>query len=643
MFLWKWLRAPGHLLVAFLGVTLLPAGVLGWLGWRLYRQDQALEFQHLQDRLDSAAGRIVSVLSLGLDRMEESLPQASDDSSSDDVVWLVFTPREVRANPPGRLVYYPFVLSPPDPAADTFLPGEILEFQRGDVQGAIALFRKLAQSPDPAVRAGALLRLGRNLRKAGRSGQALEVYNQLARVASATVGVGPAELIARRARCELLFAAGRIQEAEGEAAAVLADLQRGRWVLDQSTFEFHVRDLSKRLRNVEPSSTDALALPAAVTMLWDQYQQLPPDQGLARGRRSVWVKGRPVLLLWKGTAESMTALAAGPRYLESAWSGTWRPLKVAVTLADSEGHCILGNASPSGPVAIRTAADTGLPWTVKVAAVDPASELARTSGRRVLLLAGLAMICLLVAGGSYLIGRATARELAVARLQSDFVSAVSHEFRTPLTSMRHLTELLEGGVVTTEERRRHYYSLLSQETRRLHRLVEGLLNFGRMEAGRAQYRFEPHDPAELVEEIVERFQREGVAGGFCVEVSATHGLRCQADRESFSLAVWNLLDNAVKYSPECRTVWVEVQRQDHWAAIRVRDRGLGIAPGERKAIFEKFVRGASAKAAEAKGTGIGLTLVRNIVSAHGGEIQLESEPGRGSSFTILLPVKDGAA
>jgi signal transduction histidine kinase len=278
-----------------------------------------------------------------------------------------------------------------------------------------------------------------------------------------------------------------------------------------------------------------------------------------------------------------------------------------------------------------------------VASADSASELAVFSGRRRLLLAGLGMICLLVVGGSYLIGRATTRELAVARLQTEFVSAVSHEFRTPLAAMRHLTELLEGGIVTAEERRRRYYSLLSRETRRLHRLVEGLLNFGRMEAGRQQYRLEGLDITEFVEEVVEEFQRESATEGYSVELSGKANLRAKADPEGLSLALWNLLDNAMKYSPECRTIWVQVREQGRQAAIQVRDKGLGIAPEERAAVFEKFVRGASSRATGGKGTGIGLALVRHIVQAHGGEIRLESEPGHGTTFSILLEMETGTA
>jgi signal transduction histidine kinase len=334
----------------------------------------------------------------------------------------------------------------------------------------------------------------------------------------------------------------------------------------------------------------------------------------------------------------LNALAAGDGFLRALWQSVSTPAEAALTLIDAEGHVVLGEPPENpAPLAVRPAADTGLPWTIKVAPVDPASESGRSSARRLLLLAGLTLLSLLVAGAGTIVWRATARELAVAELQSDFVSAVSHEFRTPLTSMRHLTELLEDGVVTGEAARGEYYSLLSQETRRLHRLVEALLNFARMESGRYHFRLAPTDPGRLTADVVEEFKRESVADEFSVEVDASVDLECQIDRESLSLAIWNLLENAVKYSGQCRTIRVAVERRGDRAAISVRDGGLGIAPREHKAIFEKFVRGDSARASDTKGAGLGLALVRRIVEGHRGTIEVESELEKGSTFTILLP------
>ena len=247
------------------------------------------------------------------------------------------------------------------------------------------------------------------------------------------------------------------------------------------------------------------------------------------------------------------------------------------------------------------------------------------------------MVLFLLAG-SYFIARAIRRDMETTRMQSDFVSAVSHEFRSPLTSIRQLSELLAEDRVPSPDRRRVYYDALVKESTRLQRLVEALLNFGRMEAGARQYHFENLDPANLVERVAAEFEPNVVAAGRRIELDGErHRWHIDADPEALSVALRNLVDNALKYSPNCPTVWVEWGEERERVAIRVRDEGLGIPAAERRAIFRKFVRGSAAASANVKGSGVGLAMVRHIVAAHGGEITVASEPGQGSTFTILLP------
>ena len=253
------------------------------------------------------------------------------------------------------------------------------------------------------------------------------------------------------------------------------------------------------------------------------------------------------------------------------------------------------------------------------------------------------MLALVLLAGSYFIMRAIDREQAVARLQSEFVSAVSHEFRTPLTSLRQLSEMLSKGRVPTEDLRQKSYDILSRESERLQRLVESLLDFGRIEARAFRYHYEHFDPVTLVGDLVAEFQEKAAAQGYHVELElAGEYSLIHADREALGLALRNLLDNAVKYSPDCRTVWVEMARERGRLAIRVRDQGMGIPALEQKEIFKRFVRGTGSRAANIQGTGIGLAMARHIVEALDGEIRLESEPGRGSTFTILLPMEKKA-
>jgi signal transduction histidine kinase len=156
-----------------------------------------------------------------------------------------------------------------------------------------------------------------------------------------------------------------------------------------------------------------------------------------------------------------------------------------------------------------------------------------------------------------------------------------------------------------------------------------------------QYRFECVEPDGFIRSLVTDFQKEVSGIGYTIELHETGTLPLiRADRESLARVFWNLLDNAVKYSPEHRTIWVDVCNPGKRLMIRVRDRGLGIPATEQQDIFRKFMRGAASKNASIRGTGIGLAIARQIVQAHGGDISVESQPGQGSVFTVLLPVAE---
>jgi len=310
-------------------------------------------------------------------------------------------------------------------------------------------------------------------------------------------------------------------------------------------------------------------------------------------------------------------------------------------LQDADGSPVNAQAPvESGRRSVRLASDTGLPWTVVVASTGDASETDSFTSRRRLLLAGLALAAVLVITTGYALTRSLAHELDVARLKSQFVAAVSHEFRTPLATLRQLTENLADGRVSTDERRSAYFQTQRRATNRLSRLVERLLDFGRMEAGALRYHFEPVDIGRLVHDVVDEFENVAPTSGHDITVGVDPELpNVYADPEALGQAFWNLLDNAIKYSPGQPAVRVDAVREGDFAAIRVRDEGFGIAPQEKKQLFRKFFRGSAAVSARIKGAGIGLAMVDYIVRAHRGHIRVESETGRGSTFTILLKLE----
>jgi signal transduction histidine kinase len=163
------------------------------------------------------------------------------------------------------------------------------------------------------------------------------------------------------------------------------------------------------------------------------------------------------------------------------------------------------------------------------------------------------------------------------------------------------------------------------------------LSFGRLEAGKLQFRFEEVDAAALVRQSTAEFIEAQQARGHRFEVEVQDSSLVRADRETMRCVFWNLFENAVKYSPGCDTVWVNLRKNGTNVEIAVRDRGVGIPSNEQAIIFEKFVRGAAARESNVHGAGIGLAMAREIVRAHGGNIVLESDPGKGSTFRVELP------
>jgi signal transduction histidine kinase len=207
--------------------------------------------------------------------------------------------------------------------------------------------------------------------------------------------------------------------------------------------------------------------------------------------------------------------------------------------------------------------------------------------------------------------------------------------------MCHLTEILEQGDAAPE-RRSQYYEALGKESRRLRTMVESLLDFGRMDSGRRSYDFCATDAVELVGQVAQEFADRSTTAARRIDMSsvgASGSAVCvHADREALALALRNLLDNAMKYSPESAPVRLAVTVGNGTVAVSIEDRGPGVSAEERRAIFRKFTRGTAARRLNVKGTGIGLTMAHQIVKAHGGRLELDSEAGRGCIFTIVLPV-----
>ena len=627
------LNRRGHApqLLLLFAVTAVFCASYVWLSWRLVEQDRALERQRAVERVRAVGSAVADDLTARVAAIDADLARIAEDDGASaasfaerlpaDSVVVVVEQDGIVAFPPGRLPYLPrVVVRESDTAA--FEAAEALELGSRDYAGAIARLRPLTDGGG-SLRAGALVRIARNLRKAGRLREALQTYERLTELRGIPVDNSFADLLGAYGRC-LILEEMQSTELRETASALLRDLDRGAWKLDWSAWQFYRAECARWL------GTDLPPLPAVQAALVDAATALDTEhaRGEPAGTRELRTGRESLLLIWRATPERFVGVAAGPRMFE--------PSQYALASSGISARLTPGEAARRDG-AVHAQAVPPLPWLVEVSGGTAAAISRSSIQARLLALTGVAAAVLL-ALTTYFAGRAMVREMKLARLQSDFVAAVSHDFRTPLTSIRQLSEMLAEGRVVSEERRAEYHEQLRWESERLQGLVEELLDFKRMEAGASPERFDQVSPADVVREVVEDFTHEAASRGHAIELDAPEAVPLvRGDREMLRRALWNLLDNAVKYSPESDVIDVAVTPGRTDVRISVRDRGVGIGPHERESIFERFVRADSARLTGARGSGLGLSMVRDIAAAHGGSVEVESEPGKGSTFTIILP------
>jgi two-component system phosphate regulon sensor histidine kinase PhoR len=264
-------------------------------------------------------------------------------------------------------------------------------------------------------------------------------------------------------------------------------------------------------------------------------------------------------------------------------------------------------------------------------------EVVRSRFYRNLLLIGLLNIVLVA--GVWVVFRTVRREVELARLKSDFVSSVSHEIKTPLTLIRTFAETLQLKRVPSERKKQEYYDTIVQESERLTRLINNILDFSRMEAGKKEYRFEPLDVNEVVRDVLKKYSTHLESEGFTVSTRIEGRLPAiNADSGATAEALLNLIDNSVKYSDKAKYLEIRSGSEGSTIFVEIEDHGVGIDPGQQKKIFEKFYRVSSGLVHNTKGTGLGLALVKHIVDAHNGTITLNSEIGKGTTFRLTFPI-----
>ena len=267
---------------------------------------------------------------------------------------------------------------------------------------------------------------------------------------------------------------------------------------------------------------------------------------------------------------------------------------------------------------------------------DPIEELVNERRKNNIILVVIMDIVLLI--GAWVVYRYFRKEIKLTQIKSDFVSNVSHEIKTPLALINMYSETLEMGRISSEEKKMEYYRTINKEARRLSRMVNKILNFSKIESGKREYVFAQIGINEIVNRVISTYQHHFKNSNFTCKLNLAENLPLiNVDEEAIIDALNNLIDNAIKYSADIKVIEINTGIKDEMVYVEVKDSGIGIKEKDQALIFDKFYRVTHGNLAHhAKGSGIGLNIVKHIIDSHNGEVKVESSYGNGSRFTLFF-------
>jgi signal transduction histidine kinase len=638
----------------FLAAILLPCVALVALGVRLLVQERELAAARFEDERRRVTRQLRQELSSRLERtiLRQTTALSSrpellqawtyDDSTvalvarvSDGGLVLPWEQSDVRRESRALLGQGGF--------GERVRRGERAEFAAGDPAGAVDRYRQALDRADHPVQvAHARLLVARALAKAGRDEDAVAEYEW--------VVTNPPDRVDANGIPYSLYAARQLLEAGHAGPAVLEALRGARstkrW--PAPTVSYFLRDLVDSLmglaseadlreaaRSLAEDVADELARTEQALALRADFPGLglrAPDATPEYGENAWIPYGKPAWFVGAAPAGDrangvVVAILSEPvlASLEEWISGSGDILdEVSLTTARAPGAEPLGSGFPGIFARFNPAA--GQSYT--------RMESVRSSFYS----AGLLLVVGVTLFGAYLLWRDVRREVRLAETRSRFVSAVSHELKTPLTAIRMFAETLHEGGPLDSDTQGEYLETIVNESERLTRLLNNVLDFSKIERGEMTYRREPQSLEDIVRFTARAMRYSLEQKRFVLRLEIEEDLPpARVDRDAIEQAILNLLVNAMKYSGGSRDIGLRLRSESGEAVIEVSDRGVGIEPAEEGRIFERFYRVSSQENDRIPGTGLGLTLVQHIAQAHDGRVTVESVPGQGSTFSLSIP------
>ena len=614
-------------ILLFLAAILVPAGVLIGLASRIMYQDRELAAKRVIDQRSAAVDQLRRELSSRLETIklqEINRLIRSDRARRSGGLAVIFTARLEDGRP-----VFPWEAANHSEApiskefAQHRQEGEGQEFIKKDYAAAAVAYRlALAGRRNPREIAEAHLLLARTLSKAGNTEAASREYRILlddSANARDDQGVGyrfyAAERLMRGGRETAAVLSFLRQEVNGEGRLTLPELYMTSSLLESVPDARTEQKIAQRIAEMEQAAALAKDFPRVRAQI---------ESGAAPGQ-SAWVPYGQGGNLWLVTLTPPQA-----------------PLPALVLAVSSNEVAPPGvnlRTHVAGGAALADALGEGFPG-LHVEWANRFAETVRPGLPLGLWLAALTLVLGTAMFGGYLLLRDVNRDVRMTEVRSQFIASVSHELKTPLTAIRMFAETLAMGRSRDERTKAEYLETIVNESERLARLVDNVLDFSKIEQGKKIYRLRPTRLEEVANSAVRAMQFPLAQQGFQLHVSVAEDIpELAADPDAIQQAILNLLTNAMKYSGDAREIDLRLCARNGNAVIEVADRGLGLAPEERKRVFEKFYRAPSHESRLIAGTGLGLTLVAHIIQGHGGRVEVESAPGAGSTFCVFIPIK----
>ncbi len=680
----------------------LSLGVFGIRAIKSERFRQAKQLESEQRRLAEGLKSRVSTelreLGLVLQNLAESpVCQNRDDKTIADMVRvqlannpLVETAFYYYENEEPRFPAFHGALSKPSLDRRSFSPGPLQgildkanenEFVTKDYGKAIILYREIGRrTKDHNIQAQMLYNEARCLVKLERYAEAIEIFGRIGESVpeSVTASGVPIALMSQLETVHCYQALGNIPNALKTGLGLFRDIIDMRWILSEAQFNTYtslVEGAIEEIRSQNPANPNIESLSAQYaelkTNLRDKnkewtvinaiQQEILPDLRRKQSspvltspiRYSKTMGDRAFLVLASsifggpGTdAVGLFGLTIKESYLlndvlAEAMVNEQSNGQTKAVISDLEGRILLGKDVASEGQATLTEFfnENFPPWKIEFHR-SQAEGIGFAGLKSSFYFWTILTLVVILVFGAVLISRTIAHEMEILKLKSDFVSSVSHEFKTPLTSIKALTERLQSDKVSDGTKMKQYFSMISQNADQLTRLVKNLLDFSKIEEGKIEYSFVLTDIGQLVSRQVQDFAKNDIQKSVRIRALIPDDIpHLYVDQEAFSQAINNLIDNACKFSPIDKEVEVRVEEDGESVIIEVADRGIGIPQDEQEKIFEKFYQARNAVKHSAKGTGLGLTLVKHTAEAHGGWVSVRSKVGEGSVFSLTLPIE----